>query len=88
MSHANAIGVTGTIQRFHQFDIVVCFEGHQLQLDDVFNFSHNCLGQGMFDNIVPLDESEIQRRVWRTFSIVTDHYCEERRQGRKRPSFR
>ena len=27
----------------------------------------------MFDNIVPLDEREIQRRVWRTFSIVTDH---------------
>ena len=27
----------------------------------------------MFDNIVRLDEREIQRRVWRNFSIVTDH---------------
>jgi hypothetical protein len=73
VSHANAIGVTGTIQRYHHFDIVVCFEGHELQLDEFFVILHNCLGQGMFENIVRLDERETQRRVWRTFSIVTDH---------------
>jgi hypothetical protein len=36
----------------------------------------------MFDNIVPLDESEIQRRVWRTFSIVTDHSSTVKKEGK------
>jgi len=73
VSHATEIGVTGTIQRYHHYDVIVCFEGHKLQLDEFFDFLQNCLGQGMFDNIVRLDEREIQRRVWRNFSIVTDH---------------
>ena len=56
VSHATEIGVTGTIPRYHHCDVIVCFEGRELQLDEFFYFLHNCLGQGMFDNIVRLDE--------------------------------
>ena len=49
------------------------FEGHNPQLDQFFDFLQDCLDQRMFDDIVRLDEREIQRRVRRTFSIVTEH---------------
>ena len=73
MSPATEIGVTGTIQRYHHFDIVVYVEGTNPQLDDFFNFLQTSLAQNMFSNLESHDEKLIQRRVNCDFFIVTDH---------------
>mmetsp|Transcript_19707 Transcript_19707/g.33168 ORF Transcript_19707/g.33168 Transcript_19707/m.33168 type:complete len:154 (+) Transcript_19707:426-887(+) len=74
VAQAAEIGITGTIQRFHHSDIVVNIEGNNQQIDQFFEFLHDCIGQGMIEYIERRDdEREIRRLTMRDFSIVTDH---------------
>ena len=73
MSHATEIGVTGTIQRYHHFDVAVYIEGHLQQLQTFFNFLGGCIRDGMFLNIERSPHETVLFRSRTDFSIVTDH---------------
>ena len=73
MSHATEIGVTGTIQRYHHFDIVVYIEGHKQRLHTFFGFLASCIRDGMFSNIERSPHETILFRSRANFSILTDH---------------
>jgi hypothetical protein len=73
VSHATEIGVTGTIQRYHHFDVVVYVEGLLQQLQMFFDFLAGCMRDGMFTNIERSPHQTILFRLRVDFSIVTDH---------------
>ncbi len=47
MVNANAMGITGTIQRYHHTDVIVKFEGCRAELELFIDFLRTCRGQGM-----------------------------------------
>ena len=69
---ANRSGVTGTIQRYHHLDILINFEGTDLQINVFRAFLRDCQGKGMVQTFVDYSRVSDTGRLFESFTILTD----------------
>ena len=72
VGNANAIGITGTIQRFHDTTVRMVFEASEVQLDRFVSFLKECSAMGMIRRICGYHQEALDYRLHATFGIVRD----------------
>ncbi len=70
MVNANAMGITGTIQRYHHTDVIVKFEG--CKFESSIDFLRTCRGQGMFSDFEDIVSRVAAFRFYNNFFINVD----------------
>ena len=70
---ANELHITGTIQRYHHYDIKLKLEGTLEQQMAFIDFLDECQDRGMISGIAEYVSREIRYRISRKFVILKDH---------------
>lgn len=89
-ANAAAIGITGTIQRYHRDVVRLCVEGTEEQFEAFDQFLLTCISQSMVGAIKNRHEDEFRFRSMNSIVILTDHsrpYSKTRRNGVKSGPF-
>jgi acylphosphatase len=72
VASADAIGITGTIQRYHDTTVRLVFEASENQLERFVSFLRESSAMGMISRICDYHQEPLDYRMHATFKIVRD----------------
>jgi acylphosphatase len=76
---ADELGITGTIQRYHHNDVVIEYEGTEIQVKNYSDFLYDCQRQDMINYFTNVENQVVLIRFFREFKIMPDFSRTEQR---------